>query len=111
MDSLTLVLTAVHTWLRSSDKIVGVIWVGLVLSRQVFQHSKTSSAKGLQSDVEQVDEEELRVGEEAGQCQQGWEQVDALRTSHSWVTKGHPSGSAAAPLFLALDKAVVLISR
>lgn len=56
-----------------------MIWVGLVLSGQVFLHSKTSSAKGLQSDVEQVDEEELRVGEEASQiqCQQGWEQAGA----------------------------------
>lgn len=65
MDSLTLILTAVHPWPQCSDRIVGVIWVGLVLS-QVFQHSKASTAKGLQSDVEQVDEEP-GVGEEAGQ--------------------------------------------
>lgn len=67
MDSLTLVLTGVHPWLQCSDRIVGMIWVGLVLLGQVLQHSKTSSAKGLQSEVEQVDEEEPKVGEEAGQ--------------------------------------------
>lgn len=66
MDSVTLVLTAIHPWPLCSDRIVGMIWVGLILSGQVFQHSKTSSAKGPQSAVEQVDEEEPKVGEEAG---------------------------------------------
>jgi hypothetical protein len=40
MDSLTFTLGPS----AQADRIQGMIWVGLVLSGQVFQHSKTSSA-------------------------------------------------------------------